>query len=124
MARARSLSAILLGAGAVLSGGCATGAAGAMPAVLESADAETMAALKTVLGEALNAARVELGAGDPSASPVIAVLPPKPGPHEDRSLARPILFDIEIRDGACVAVRRDTGQAFDMGGIACRAHGG
>lgn len=124
MTRLRRLLTILLGAGALLSGGCVTGAAYRMPAVLVSADEDAMAAVKAVLADALEVGRVELGAGDPTTSPVIAVLPPKLGPHEDRSTARPILFDIELRGGACVAVRRDTGEAFDLAGVACRAYGG
>ena len=124
MRRLRLFLTMLLGAGALLSGGCVTGVAYRMPAALISADEETMAALKAVLADALDVGRVELGAGDPTASPVVAVLPPKPGPNEDRSTARPILFDIELRGGRCVVVRRDTGEAFDLAGVACRALGG
>lgn len=124
MTQMRRLLTILLGVGALLSGGCVTGVAHSMPAVLVSADEETMAALKAVLADALEVGRVELGAGDPTTSPVIAVLPPKLGPHEDRSTARPTLFDIELRGGRCVVVRRDTGEAFDLAGLACRAYGG
>ena len=124
MTRLRRLMTVLLTAGALLSGGCVTGAAYRMPAVLAGADEDAMAALKAGLADALEVGRVELGAGDPTTSPVITVLPPVLGPHEDRSPARPILFDLELRGGACVAVRHDTGEAFDLAGVACRAYGG
>lgn len=123
MTSRRIFSAMLLGAGAAMSCGCVTGVAGAMPAVLESDDAETTTALKAVLAEAMGVARVELGPVDLTASPVVSVLPPKPNPHEGRSTARPTLFDIEIQGGRCVAVRRDTGQAFELNGLQCRALG-
>lgn len=124
MMRLRFFLTVMLSAGALLSGGCVTGAAHSMPAVLASGDEETVTALKTVLADALNRSDVILGAGDPTKTPVIAVQPHKPSRYEDRSLARPILFDIELRGGACVAVRRDTGEAFDLTGVACRAYGG
>lgn len=96
-----------------------------MPAVLESGDIETITTLKSVLAEAMNTATVELGAGDPTVTSTIAVLPPRPSSYEDRSLARPVLFDLEIRArGGCFAVRRDTGAAYELIGVRCKALGG
>lgn len=95
-----------------------------MPAVLESDDIETITVLKSVLAEAMGVATVELGAGDPTVTPTIAVLPPRPGLYEDRSLARPTLFDLEIRAQGCFVVRRDTGAAYELIGVRCKALGG
>lgn len=104
--------------------GCVTGVANRMPAVLESADPGTMAAIKAALSEALDRAEVELGPGDLTATSTIAVLPSRPSPYEDRSPAMPILFDIEMRSGSCFIVRRDTNEAYLLAGVACRASGG
>lgn len=103
--------------------GCVSGVAHSMPAVLESGDAETITMLKSALADAMNTKTVELGAGDPTVASTIAVLPPRLSTNEDRSLARPVLFDLELRGQACFAVRRDTGAAYALG-VRCKALGG
>ncbi|MBR9834300.1 MAG: hypothetical protein GYB42_03740 [Alphaproteobacteria bacterium] len=91
-----------------------------VPAVLQAGDEASLVALKARLAEALERSSVELGAGDVTASPVIAVLPPPPGPLEGNSPARPILFDI-VTDGVdCFIVRQDTGEQFALEGVTCR----
>jgi hypothetical protein len=87
------------------------------PATLARADDETLAALRAALAQAVGRADAKLGPIAPDAP--LAVLPPPLGPHETRSVAEPTLFDLELRDGACVAVRRDTGEAFTLKGVAC-----
>ena len=103
-----------------LAGGCATVPPDG-PARLEATDAATLAALKDALAAALGRATVELGPEDLSASGAVSVLPPPAGPYEDRSLAMPVMFDLMIRDGACVAVRRETGLTVPLPGVRCRA---
>ncbi|MDZ7629199.1 MAG: hypothetical protein U5J99_12440 [Parvularculaceae bacterium] len=101
---------------------CATGA-GAAPARLADPGAENVRALTDALGHALGRARVELGAADLATATAIPVLPPPPGPYETRSLAEPVIFDLEIEGGTCRAVRRDTGEVVPLPGVRCRAAG-
>lgn len=95
--------------------------AAAQPAVLQSDDAATLGALKSALATALQRADVELGPVDLTRSPAVPVLPRPPASVEGRSTAMPIMFDIAMKDGACVLIRRDTGEAFSLGSISCRA---
>lgn len=106
-------------AGALLAAACQTGLA-SQAAVLENADAQTMAKVKAVLAEAMGTATIELGAGDPTQTPSIAVLPRPPSPHEDRSPAMPVLFDLILKENVCYAVRRDTGEAYELTDVACK----
>jgi hypothetical protein len=94
--------------------------ASASPAVLVSSDAATLAALKSVLAAALGRATVDLGPGDPATSSAVSVLPRAPSDLEGRSAAMPERFDIAIKDGQCVVIRRETGEAFSLGAIPCR----
>ncbi|GAB4517175.1 MAG: hypothetical protein Kow00133_01450 [Amphiplicatus sp.] len=107
--------------GALLMSACQSNGEGeGRPAVLASADAETMAQVKSALAEAMGVAKIELGAGDPAKVSTLSVLPPRPTPHEDRSLARPTQFDIVLKEGRCFAVRRNTGEAHELEGVSCR----
>ena len=91
-----------------------------VPAVLTSADADAMARLKAALAAAMGQAHVELGPGDPTKSPTLSVLPRPPGPPEDRSLALPTIFRLEIEGGGCYLVREDGGARTRIEGVACR----
>jgi hypothetical protein len=104
----------------MLAGACQSDA---VPAVVSRADAGAMNQLKAALARAMGRASVELGPGDPAQSPVISVLPLPPGPLEDRSLAKPTIFHLEIAGGACTLVRQDTGERFPAEGVDCRAVG-
>lgn len=115
---ARRPAALVLLA-ALLAGACQT--AGAAPAVLTHADPGTMSHLKATLATAMGRPKIELGPGDPTQSPVLSVLPPSPGPLEDRTLAKPTIFRLEIEGGTCVLVREDTGARIPLTGIDCRA---
>ena len=106
-------------AAALLSGGCQSYDA-AVPAVLDAADSETMARVKTVLAGAVGRAQVELGPGDLTRTPSVSVLPPRPSPYECRSLAAPVLFDIVIKDARCFVVKRDGGEYYALSGVSCR----
>ena len=101
---------------------CATGA-GAAPAQLADTREDNIRALTAALGEALGRARVELGAVDLESASAIPILPPPPSALETRSLAQPVVFDLEIENGACTAVRRDTGETYALPGVRCRAAG-
>lgn len=116
----RRLRTIVAAPLVALAGGCATVPPDG-PARLESADEETLALLSAALGEALGRARVEFGPEDLATSGSLSVLPPPAGPFEDRSLAMPVVFDLRIENGACVAVRRDTGASAPLPGVRCRA---
>lgn len=109
-------------AGMVFACACQSTAA-LRPAVLESADAQSIARLKSALAGAMGVASIELGAGDPARNSTIAVLPPPAGPLEGRSTARPALFDLKMRGTACVAVSEATGEEFALPGVSCRAIG-
>ncbi|MFT3724179.1 MAG: hypothetical protein QM773_11380 [Hyphomonadaceae bacterium] len=111
---------LVLGAiGAVALMGCQS-LGSPVPAVLASADADTMAKLKTALATAMGQAHVELGPGDPTRSSTLSVLPRPPGPPEDRSLAIPTIFRLEMEAGACFVVREDGGARARIEGVACR----
>ena len=90
------------------------------PAVLESADVETMAALHSGLESATGRADVTLGPGDLTETSTIAVLPPPLGPGEGRSVATPTYFDLMWVDGDCVLVAHENGAQFPLDGVACR----
>ena len=114
--------AALLGLAAVLLAACQT-AEPVAPAVLASADSDTLEKLKSVLVHAVGRTSVELGPGDATNTSTLSVLPPRPNPALDRNTAQPTLFDIRLRGDTCMLVRRETGQAFDLTGIACRRVG-
>jgi hypothetical protein len=108
---------------ALLAGGCqsACQTAAAAPAVLTRADDATMDRLKTALAKAVGRPQIELGPGDPTQTSVLSVLPPRPGPLEDRSLAKPTIFRLEIAGKDCTAIREDTGARVPLVGVECRA---
>lgn len=120
LVRSRLRNMLALAGGLIAATSCATGGA-QTPAVLSSSDAAAMAALKSALATAMNAPSVELGPGDPAQNSTVSVLPPRPGPYEGRSTAMPTLFDIVMRGDACFVVRRDSGEAFPLAGVSCRA---
>lgn len=99
-------------------GGCAT-AIPDTPAVLVSADAQTLEEIATAIGASLGRGPVRFGAGDPTRTPSIAVLPPPVSGLEDRSLARPSMYDLVLRGGACVAIARDGANAVRLGRVRC-----
>ncbi|EGF91693.1 hypothetical protein ABI_01230 [Asticcacaulis biprosthecium C19] len=96
---------------------CQSTAAVRAPATVDLSDPTTKTAVTSALAQAVGKARIELGASDGS---TITVLPPPLGPHESHSTAQPIRFDIVIEDGVCLAVRRDTQQAWPLPGVTCR----
>ncbi len=89
------------------------------PARLETADAENVEALRQALAAAVGQANAELGAGDLADLSTIAVLPPPLHPLETHSLAMPVLFDLVIEKGRCLAVHQGTGEATKLPGVRC-----
>ena len=83
-----------------------------------------MERVKAALAKAMGRAHVELGPGDPTRSPEISVLPRPPGPQEDRSLAKPTIFRLEIEGGSCFVARTDTGARERVEGVECREAAG
>lgn len=104
---------------AALSAACQSVSA-ASPAVLTDDDAQTIAALESALAAALGTAHVELGAGDLTKTSAVTALPRALNPREDRSLARPVAFDLFIEDDRCYAIRRDTQEKVALPGVSCR----
>lgn len=70
--------------------------------------------LSSQLGSVVGRAKVELGPLGAGWSSVVTVLPPRPGTYETHSPAMPEPFDIVLRDGICMAIRRSTGEAFKL----------
>jgi hypothetical protein len=93
----------------------------AAPAVLTRADPPAMERLKAALAKAMGRTYIELGPGDPTQTSVISVLPLPLNPLEDRSLARPTLFHLEIEGAVCVLVREDNAARYPLDGVACKA---
>jgi hypothetical protein len=93
----------------------------AVPAVLTRADDQTMTRLRVTLAQAMGRSQVELGPGDPTQTSTLSVLPLPPGPLEDRSLAKPTIFRLEIAGVTCALVREGTSERIALEGIDCRA---
>jgi hypothetical protein len=89
--------------------------------VLAKADDATMARVKAALAKEMGRSPIQLGPGDPTQTSTISVLPLPPGPLEDRSLAKPTIFRLEIEGGGCVLVREDTGSRVVLDGVECKA---
>ncbi len=102
---------------------CQTLAGSVTPASVDLGDPVTRTAVTAALAAAVGRARIELGPVNDAETSVVSVLPPKPGPYETNSTARPASFDIQRRDGHCVAVPRDSGVAYDLPGVTCKAGG-
>ncbi len=92
-----------------------------VPAVMTRADPPAMESLKAALAKAMGRTPIDLGPGDPTQTSVISVLPLPLSPYEDRSLARPTTFRLELEDGACVLVRENDGARALLDGVQCRA---
>ena len=113
----RVLLTISLSAALALSA-CQT-TAGSVRASVDLGDPTTRAALESALGRAVGRAQVTLGPSQSDMTSSVTVLPPPPGPHETRSLAMPVTFDIVSEDGRCVAIRRDTKDVYNLPGVNC-----
>ncbi|MEM9738663.1 MAG: hypothetical protein AAF829_02260 [Pseudomonadota bacterium] len=97
-----------------MAAGCQTVTDEAVPAVLADDAPETMDRLKAGLAEAVGRANIELGAGDPTQTSTITILPPAPSPLETASVAMPTPFRLMMRGDTCMAVHGETGEEFAM----------
>jgi hypothetical protein len=104
--------------GLAMMGACQTMPADG-PALLSMGDRASLDALRSGLASALGRPHVTLGADDPTTASAVSVLPPPLGQYETRSLAMPTVFDLAFRDGACVAIQRDTGTVHQLPGVSC-----
>ena len=112
--------AILLPVFMLPAGACQT-MSDPVPAVLMQSDADTMSRLKAALARATGQAQVTLGPGDLTQTSVVSVLPRPPSSYEDRSLAKPTLFRIEIVGQTCSLIREDNNTRTALEGVQCRA---
>lgn len=96
-------------------------AQGPVPAVLVDDSDQNIEALKQALSEALNRAQIDFGAGDPTVTPSVSVLPPPPTSLEANSPVLPTRFSLFIRDGSCIAVQDGAEIEIPLDGVSCRA---
>ena len=92
----------------------------AAPAKLADDSPDTLTALKSALSQAVNRANIDLGAGDLTEMSSVTVLPPPLTEHETRSPATPIVFDLYIKNGACVAVQDGTDTEIPLPDVPCK----
>jgi len=114
----RAQLALALGALAMATA-CQSTPQQAVPAVLTDRGPETMDTLKATLASAMGKAQVELGAGDPTTTSAITVLPPPLGPMETASTAMPTQFNLMMRGDTCMVVHGETGEEHPMD-LPCR----
>lgn len=105
--------------GASLIGACQS-TSQIVPAVLASDDPTAMDRLKAALGRSLGRSNIDLGPSAPTRNSTISVLPSPPGPLDDRSLAKPIIFYLRKEGETCILVREDTGARVLLEGVECR----
>lgn len=89
------------------------------PARIDATEAEAATALRAAAGRIEGRTVLELGAGPVLGVSSITVLPPAPGPLETRSPARPTVYDIHIRAGRCLLVRRTDGASASLDSLRC-----
>ena len=111
-------SAIILAAALGL--GACQHASEAAPAVLQDRSDETMAAIRNALTETVGRANFEFGVSDPTANATLIVLPPPLSPHEDRSPAKPTVFDLVMKNGICYAIHPETRTEIELTGVPCQ----
>lgn len=109
---------------AVIGSACTTTAqAKAVPAILASADDNTMQTLKATLAKAMNTSSVNLGPSDPTRAPTFSVLPKsvvglRGGNHANFAL--PTQFDLFMDGTDCYVVKRGTETKIMLDGVACK----
>jgi len=124
MRRARSFLKLALVASTCLLANCQSALPVPEPGLLVEADDEALARLKSAAALAMGKGRVEFGAVDLENSSQIPVLPPRPGPFEGQSPALPTYFDLAVQNGACLIIKRASGEAFKVEGVSCKPVGG
>lgn len=92
----------------------------AVPAVLADDTPENLQALKAGLSAATGRAQINLGAGDPTVSSTISVLPPPPTDLETNSPAIPTIFQLFKKDAGCFAVEDGSDALIELPGVTCK----
>ena len=120
----RVLTALI---GALCVSACETTAgATPVPAVLETGDEDTLAALKAALAKTMNKSVVTLGAGDLTQSSIISVLPkrsyaPIGAPQNQAgNFALPTRFTLMMDGGSCYVVKDGSDEKTMLKGVKCR----
>lgn len=93
-------------------------------ATLADMDSKTMNKLSEVLSKAMDGRHVKLDAEKLIGQKTISVPPAKLAleggqPIDGRSMAMPTHFDVMMSGRKCYLQRRDTGETYKLGGIAC-----
>lgn len=115
----------LLATGLLALAGCQSGNSGkeanvtVEPAVLADISPENLSALRTQIGAALGRTNPDFGPGDLTRTGVLSVLPPRLSDREGNSPALPVIFDLLLIDGACVARNRTDGGDVLLTGVSC-----
>lgn len=112
--------ALAISAGLMLALSACQTTAASRKASIDLGDPATRQAVESALGRAVGRARITLGPSQSDVTSSVTVLPPPPGPHETHAMALPVTFDIVSEDGHCLAIRRDTKEAYDLPGVTCR----
>jgi hypothetical protein len=87
--------------------------------MVETKDVATTAAITNTLRLAMGRPNITLGARDSDFDSTVTVLPPPLGPHENRSLAVPEIFDVKKRNNNCYLVNRATGVSYALDKVTC-----
>ena len=112
-------STLLTGLVALVLGACQHTAT-TSPATLADSSADTLSALKSALGGAMNRANIDLGAGNLTEMSSVTVLPPPLTEHEIRSPATPMVFNLFVKNGACFAVQEGKDVEIPLPDVPCR----
>ncbi|MAP96333.1 MAG: hypothetical protein CMK07_15415 [Ponticaulis sp.] len=89
------------------------------PAILLSGDTASLDKLIEHLADAMGRAEIELGAGDPTITSSVSVLPPPGGPLEGRNVSTPEIFNLSLRDGVCYASRVSKCEEIELADVTC-----
>jgi len=84
-------------------------------------DTRAMDVLRSAIAKEMGRTSIDLGPSDPTLNPVVSVLPIPPGPLDDKSLAMPTVFRIEVDGQSCSLVRESTGVRVVLDGVRCQA---
>lgn len=107
-------------AAALITAACQTIPATPVPALLIPGDTQSAASLMAALEKEMGRSPLNLGPSDPTRSSTLSVLPVPPGPLEDRSLAMPTTFRLELTGATCGLVRETPPRTIPLPSTKCR----
>ena len=105
----------------LMAGACQSGVAAPQPALLLQGDTGAMGQLTIALEKEMARSPINLGPSDPTHSPMISVLPVPAGPLNDRDMALPTVFRLQIDGQGCALMREGTHRRIGLAGVKCRA---